>query len=251
MEGGAACAAHFTAMRGRWRTRVSEDVATVEAASPRDAALRRAGKRLLREPALLLSLAYLATSALGLWANFWLYHPFGIPIFEYMQPSDLLVAGLHDPMYLLLVVAGFGFSWTFRWWERWRFANPDRVVRLRRHWWGRMWLPTWRERASRTLIGRALFRAGAVLYLAFTGVFLYTQAKTERMLRGEGQPVSITFADGSAPLATSILIGTTANWVFVYRPDQRRADVIAQQSLRSLAYPVVADTSPAPSPSRR
>src|ERR1700712_5166079 len=90
-----------------------------------DVALQRVGRRMLREPALILSLAYLSTSALGLWANFWLYRPFGIPVFEYMQPSDMLVAGLRDPAYLLLVIGGFALSWVFRWWERWRFTNPE------------------------------------------------------------------------------------------------------------------------------
>lgn len=207
---------------------------------PKDSALLRAGRRALREPALLLSLAYLAMSTLGLWASYWLYRPFGIPIFEYLQPSDILVAGLRDPMYLVLVASGFASSALIRLWERWRFDHPDRVERMRAHWFGRLWAPRWRERVNASVLARALFAIGFVIYLGFSLVFWYTRIEAERILRGEGTPVVITYADGKAATAEpAILIGTTAGWVFVYWRQQRRAEVIAQQSLRSLQYPAI------------
>jgi hypothetical protein len=203
----------------------------------RGGALLRAGRRALREPALLLSLAYIAMSALGLWASYWLYRPFGIPIFQYMQPSDILVAGLRDPAYLLLVAAGFGFFVLVRWWESWRFDHPDRVDRLRRHWFGRLWAPRWRERVNKSEIGRALFGIAFVVYLAFSMVLWYTQRETDGLLRGDGQQVELVYAESGPMVEPAILVGTTANWVFVYWPRQHRAEAIAQQSLRSLIYP--------------
>jgi hypothetical protein len=227
------------------RPRVALAMSTLEASSPRasdarSAILLRASRRALREPAVLLSLAYIAMSALGLWASYWLYRPFGIPIFEYMQPSDILVAGWRDPAYLLLVAAGFALSMLSRWWQSWRFDHPERAERLRGHWLGRMWAPHWRERLNSSPLGRTLFAVAFVVYLAFFLVFAYTRSEAARLVRGEGQRVALVYAGAAEPMAEpAILIGTTAGWVFVYWP-QHRAEAIAQQSLRSLAYPAIA-----------
>jgi hypothetical protein len=54
--------------------------------------------------------------------------------------------------------------------------------------------------------------------------------------------VSLVYAGAQAPVSEpAILVGTTASWVFVYWPQRHGAEAIAQQSLRSLVYPVIAD----------
>jgi hypothetical protein len=211
-------------------------------ADARGSALLRFRQHVLREPGLLLSLAYIAMSALGLWASYWLYRPFGIPIFEYMQTSDILVAGVRDPAYLLLVAMGFALSAASTWWQRWRFDHPERTDRMRAHWFFRLWVPRWRENMSHNPIVRALFGAVFMVYMAFFLVFTYTRGEADRILRGEGQRVTLVYAGSEQPVSEpAILIGTTASWVFVYWPQRHGAEAIAQQSLRSLAYPAVAD----------
>lgn len=210
---------------------------------PRADHLRHLGERVLHEPAVLLSVAYLATSALGLWASYWLYHPFGIPIFEYMQPGDLLIAGLRDPLYLVMVALGLSITWWERWYERYRFENPERLARLRESWWRRIFVvPRWRERlaaGSRTPWRRFL-RVALVPYIALVLIYVYTQVQADHLRAGEGTRITLTWAGDAAPTAAQpLLIGTTAAWVFVYWPDQHRVEAIAQQSLRSLTYPAV------------
>ena len=223
------------------------DSASSDRAESRRVGLARVGRHLLREPALLLSLAYIAVSALGLWASYWLYHPFGIPVFEYMQPSDILVAGLRDPVYLLLVAAGFGVAALARSWGSWRFDHPDRVERMRSHWFSRLWAPRWRERVNRSPAARLLFAVSFVIYLALSLVYMYTQNETARLLRGDGQHVSLVYVGDSQPQAEPVmLIGTTSDWVFVYWPRRRQAEAIAQQSLRSLVYPAVISSAISP-----
>ena len=53
-------------------------------------------RRLRREPSLMVTVAYLFVSFIGLWSNYWFYRGFGLPVLEYMQASDYLVAGLRD-----------------------------------------------------------------------------------------------------------------------------------------------------------
>ena len=203
--------------------------------------LQHIGERVMHEPALLLSVAYLTTSALGLWASYWFYLPFGIPIFEYMQPSDLLVAGLRDPAYLLLVLLGIALIWLQRRYEDYRFGHPERLARLRRHWWARIFVvPRWRERMARNkdTWWRSAVRLVAVPYVALWLVFAYVQWQAQDLAAGRGTVVELAYAgDGEVQPGHPLLLGTTANWVFVYWPARHRAEAIAQQSLRGLAYP--------------
>lgn len=208
---------------------------------------RRLGRRLAHEPALLLSIAYLATSALGLWANYWFYRPFGIPIFDYMQPSDLLIAGLRDPVYLLLVALGSLVIWLKYRYDDFRFASPERLLRLRSHWWARVLIvPRWRESIEQREMPwwRQLLRVLTLPYLALLLVYMYVQSQAQHLAAGQGTPIALSYAGDAAPQADHpLLLGTTAAWVFVYWPQQHRAEAVAQQSLRSLTYPALQDST--------
>jgi hypothetical protein len=210
-------------------------------ASSRYMLWRRVGRKLVHEPALLLSVAYLATSALGLWASYWFYRPFGIPIFDYMQPSDLLIAGLRDPAYLLLVALGSLAIWLKYRYDDFRFASPERLATLRSHWWGRaLVVPRWRQHIEQreTPWWRQLLRLLSLPYLALMLVYIYVQSQAQYVASGKGTPIELTYAGDATPqVGHPLLLGTTAAWVFVYWPDQHRAEAVAQQSLRSLRYP--------------
>ena len=65
----------------------------------------RAWRRLRREPSLMFTTAYVFVSFIGLWANYWFYRAFELPILEYMHGSDYLVAGLRDPAYGVILLA--------------------------------------------------------------------------------------------------------------------------------------------------
>ena len=123
------------------------------------------------------------------------------------------------------------------------FADAQRLARLRAHWWGRVFLvPRWREKMVRHQepLWRRSIRLIALPYVALTLIFLYVQWQARDLIRGAGTPVALSYAgDADVQAGHPLLLGTTAAWVFVYWPEQHRAEVIAQQSLRSLAYPAV------------
>ena len=88
-------------------------------------------------PILFVTLGYIALSFVGLWASYWFYAGFGLPILEYLQASDFLVAGLRDPIYFVVLAGAAAFAWLVNWPERWRIRNPEKSELLRGRWWGR------------------------------------------------------------------------------------------------------------------
>src|SRR4029077_12171863 len=103
----------------------------------------------VRDQTLLLTAPYVATSAIGLWASYCFYQPFGIRVLDYMQPADFLVAALHDPMYFIVVLGGAFLSWRGSRIDAFRETRPNRVEAIRQvTWWGLIVFPRWRDKLS-------------------------------------------------------------------------------------------------------
>jgi len=196
----------------------------------------------LREPTMLLTATYIATSAIGLWASYCFYKPFGIAVLDYMQPADFLVAALHDPMYFLVVLAGAFLSWLGSRIDVFREGQPQRVAEIReRTWWGKLVFPPWRDKLSdRGFTAEYVF---AAFLLGFAALLInyYTAGQSQRALQGHGTRITITYNNHDKPEAKQpILLGTTTAWIFIYWPDEHAAEALPQKSVARIGYVVPA-----------
>jgi hypothetical protein len=66
---------------------------------------------LLREPALAITLGYLFVAMAGIFYNYTFYKRFGIPVLTLSQVGDFLVAGVQQPMAILLALSTFPLVW--------------------------------------------------------------------------------------------------------------------------------------------
>lgn len=196
----------------------------------RDSLVARGLRVLRREPVLFVTLGYLFVSFIGLWANYWFYGRFGIPVLEYMQASDFLVAGVRQPGYALVLAGAVLLALLVSWPERYRRARPDRVAALRQRWWGRV---LFHNPAGRFL--RMAPETGLVFgsfWILIWALFAYVQGQADDVGRGGGHGVRVTLAGGRAPMAGDTrLLGTTAGFVFLYWPSDRRAEAVPVESI--------------------
>ena len=192
---------------------------------------------LKREPVLFLSLAYLFVSFLGLWSSFWFYRRFDVPILDYMQSSDFFVAGLRRPQFALLLAVTLLWLWLSAWPMRW--VERNRVLAeeyKRRYWWGRYVFPD--PQGWQSLGG---IRSDTMLVLAFLGLALYVvytfsliSARDILRDRNRTHRVGVTLSmEGAAPVEASLL-GTTSAFVFLWRGDTRRAQIVPIESIASI-----------------
>lgn len=185
-----------------------------------------------REPVLFVTVAYLFVSFIGLWANYWFYRRFGLPIIEFMQGGDLLVSGLREPAYALVLAAAALFTWLMLWPERWRRRHPARAAELQRRWWGKLVFPgkhplwSWWGMAPETGL------VFGVVWLTMWCVMAYVTHKAQDVRNGGGQPVRITLAGAPAALpGDARLLGTTSGYVFVWWPDAKRAEALVVENV--------------------
>ncbi|MET0889550.1 MAG: hypothetical protein ABWY09_05385 [Stenotrophomonas maltophilia] len=215
--------------------------------------------RLLRqEPALMVSAGYVFLSVLGLWSSYFFYFKFRLSILDYLQVSDFLVAGLRDPAYVLILLLGALLAVLLGWPETLRRRNPAKVARLRaRHWGWRMlfsespWM-NWEFSGLRPLTGMCI---AVVCFMAF-GAALYALSSAEKILEGRGgTSVQVVLGDDAAALpGTAKLLGSSSAFVFLWWPEQRRAEAVPIGSIRRLqsmpvpGKPVAAKGAPLQTP---
>ncbi|WP_460708958.1 hypothetical protein [Lysobacter terrae] len=206
----------------------------------------RAWRRLCREPTLLFTLAYLFVSFIGLWANFWFYRGFGLPILEYMQASDYLVAGLRDPTYALILLVSVALTLAVSGADLYRRTYPQRAAALRERWWGRWVFPEsrwlrWKGVGLTPETGVSVAMCCAMLWATLN----YVQQKGKYIRAGAGHRVQVTMAGDSAPRAgTARLLGSSGAFVFLWWPQSQTAEAVPIESVAKLQ--TVARQAPRP-----
>jgi len=204
---------------------------------PENSLVIRAWRRIRSEPSLLVTTAYLFVSFIGLWANYWFYQDFQLPILEYMQASDYLVAGLRDPAYALVLSVAFALMAILSAPDLYRRRHPERVEPLRQKWWGRVLFPTskwlrWKGLGMTPETGATV----AVCWGMLSFTLAYVQDKGKLIRAGtSGHAVHVTMAGDSAPLPkTARLLGSSSAFVFLWWPQTRVAEAVPIESIAKL-----------------
>lgn len=196
--------------------------------------------RLRREPALAVTAGYLFVCAVGLWSSYWYYRALRIPVLEYYQASDFLVAGLRDPFNFVAVgvavLAGV-VSYSSAWFE---LRQPARVQALRRHWWGRLWFNRyasplrqrrWYDVAPETALVLAVVLGGGSVMAN------HAMERADAWLAGSGKPVRVTLQGAEAPLQGSArLAGVSASHLFLVWPANGRVEALPLESVARMEY---------------
>ncbi|MDC8012120.1 hypothetical protein [Tahibacter soli] len=207
---------------------------------------RTLAARAWRQPALLLSFAYFATSAIGLWSSYWYYRAFGVPVLEFMAVTDFLAAGLRDPAFLFIIVFAVALSWVLGMPERWAARNPERVDALMQRWWWR-WIvaPHWQARV-RDRIGFVTgegWLAVGIVWMSLWILFAYVTGQAKDIIKRDGGRVVAFSADAEVRAglcAKPRLIGTTSLYVFLYCGESRTVEVVPVESVGRLTFALAA-----------
>ncbi len=193
-----------------------------------------------REPVLFVTLGYLFISFTGTWANYWYYAAFGVPVLQYMQASDFIVAGLRDPRHLLILFGVLLGSWLSTWPELVRKYDAARAARLRQRWWGRLLMFDSRWTRWPGVSPESGLVLGFVA-LAVLALYAHVQDQAAGVRAGGGPAVRVTLAGAASPLAGDIrLLGTSSAFVFLWWPREQRAEVVPIDAVGRIASAVAA-----------
>lgn len=224
---------------------VTVDASPAPAAGAGDYANRlRWGPRLLgrfaSEPALAITCCYLFVGAVGLFSSYWYYRALGIPVLEYYQASDFLVAGLRDGFNFLALLAMLAvgvLAYSSAWYE---LHNPDRVARLRARWWGRLWFNRyasphrrrrWHDLSPEAALLLGMLLGGGAMMMG------HARERADALRAGAGQALRISLQGDSRPLqGEARLAGTSSSHVFLYWPANGRAEALPVEAVARIEH---------------
>ncbi len=189
----------------------------------------------LREnPGLLLSVVYLALSAVGLLYQFLFFRRFKLNVLEFSDAADFLMVVVREPLTVAMASLGLLFYWVYMWsslqaagwffrrWPRWR-KDPAKVA-------------TAREKARKMApSAQVMF----ILTYAVLFTMLYSTRQADRAREGAFPRVTVQFkADAVAQAAPfeATLLGTTSRFVFLYRAETKRAEALPFDAIAQLSW---------------
>ena len=175
--------------------------------------------RVFREhPALLVSAMYVTASVIGMFYSWSYLRHFSINVFNYAQLSDFLLASLKEPFTWVLVVVAIVAVLLDN-------ASSRRAERRNLSRWFR-WYGSPRYR---------FFNNFAAVLMVLMFLFAHASSQARDTKAGEAKLVDVTFADGDAA-QTSILLGTTGQFIFLYDADAERVDIHPIESIHSISF---------------
>lgn len=204
-----------------------------------------------REPALALTAAYLLVSLAGIFYNYTFFERgFGIPVLTLSQIGDFLVAGLQQPIALVLMLSTFVVCWLFDWINtRSRRRAWARIVRLRALS-RRSWLQSLRLRVKEwhydaVWLTQLLYLVVVVVY-GWMFVGIYADHRAQAVRHGDVARVAVRMVGEGADLPATDArgwgyLGAVSNYVFVYDPASKRALVLPVNAIARIVPAVRAE----------
>ncbi len=187
---------------------------------------------LLREPALAITLGYLFVALAGIFYNYTFYHRFGIPVLTLSQVGDFLVAGIQQPMAILLAISTAPIIWLADWFNlnrrKRRVARREKLLASGRNSsWVRLRL--WTLQSPPRWFTALAF---AVLFFMYGWLFVqaYADSRATAVESGEAEMVNVWLAGSAEPLRSQskgwTYLGAVSNYIFVYDHDAQRAEIL-------------------------
>lgn len=177
--------------------------------------------RFLRDqPALVVSVIYVFASMIGMVFSWDYLRQFGLNVFDFAQVSDFLIASLKEPFTWFLVAIAIGlvaFDNAMS-----RKIEKKGVSRL------------WRWYGSSRYRSLNYLTAILIVLLFLHG---YAVLKAQKTMAGEAREVDVTLA-GATASTTTLLLGTTGQFLFLYNAETRQVTVHPHENVESIVFTV-------------
>ena len=185
-------------------------------------------------PGLVLTGAYVLASLIGIAYTFAFFRRFRINVLDFTEVTDFLVVVIREPATIALALSSVPLYWLYL-----RTTVPW-MNRLRKRW-PRLAGDPAKFQERLVMARRIAPYTQAAFIVVYAGLFLLLLSawQASRVRAGNYPKVTVelkaeTGISGQAITAT--LLGTTSRFLFVYRPETRRAEAIPFDAIARLSW---------------
>ena len=197
---------------------------------PHPQKLRTLGKsvaaRLAREhPTLVLTLAYLGLTFVGMIHDLWFYFYFRVNILDFSETSDFLLAAIRNPLVIILSMLPIVIL---------LFLQRMRETAAKKSAWYSRHQKKYVNSRWNSVSIRLFVYGWFVLVYAIVFTQVYAERGANRIKAGKGKRVSVLRTDGIMPDEQPILLGTTGKFILLYFPSRKATEIIPVESTVAL-----------------
>ncbi len=179
---------------------------------------------------LMVSAGYLLLTAVGITYDYLFFELFHIPILNFSQPSDFLLAGFRQPVLFILFVFSIVAVWRIvvkdrKWRER---SSKYRHLAVRME--EKAWFSTW-----------ILYPLVACAYF-FSTTAMYAKYTASEILMGRGKQITVELNANYTDTAhkdhdtVTLLLGSNTSFVFLYSPKEGQVKVLPIASIARITF---------------
>ncbi len=180
---------------------------------------------LQHHPGLFVTIGYLFLTAIGIIYDVLFFDIFHVPILNFSQPSDFVLAGFRQPVLFVLFFVSVLMVWRIILKDRkWR-AKSVKYRKAMERVETKMWFSTW-----------LIYPAFVCTYF-FCTTEVFAKYNASNLMLGKGRAISIelnaTLTDPNPKLkeVTSLLLGSNSSYIFLFSPKDGRVRIIPIQSI--------------------
>jgi hypothetical protein len=191
-------------------------------------------KWLKDNPGLVLTGSYVLASLIGMAYVFQFYRRFRINVLEFTEVTDFLVVVIREPATIALALSSIPLYWIYM-----RTSMPW-MNRLRKRWPRLAGDPA--KHPERLVMARRIApytQAAFIVVYAALFLLLFSAWQASRVRAGNYPKVTVELKAEtgiSGQPITATLLGTTARFLFIYRPETRRAEAIPFDAIARLSW---------------
>lgn len=186
-----------------------------------------------RHPAFVLTVVYLAVSAVGLAFSWAFFRRFDVNYFVFADVTDFLLAAVREPFSIVAGASGvllMAALYRYAHWEsRVLGARPKRGRLLDLYY-----------RMNRWALDSAWLSVFVVITYMVLLVVLYADWRAGVIQQGGGAPVAVSIGEAE-PVGLSLL-GSSARYLFLYDPEAQRTLIVPDESVTTLSV-ILSDPS--------
>jgi len=192
------------------------------------ARLRSLGELAARHEGLTFALAYLVVAAIGFFHLTWFFWILRVPILEFADLSDFLLAPLRDPFVVLMSLLPLPLIYGFMRLDAWMYRT----------------IPSMKAKAAdpehvrkRDAMARVSYPLALVIWIVVFNMY-YGNWKAWRVIEGHSKQVEAAWVNGESiaalPDTTVALLPSTTRHMFFYRPRTRETVIVPHDQVKAV-----------------
>ncbi|TQV72997.1 hypothetical protein FLL45_16170 [Aliikangiella marina] len=183
-------------------------------------------------PGLALIASYFFLTLIGVTYYYYYYDAFDVPILKLVDFSDIIIAGIREPMIIVMFLVTLALTGCYDWMFRTSARLHKRLERQKKTVWNKArYYLLYMPKSNITVYGFITF---FLIYVLLFMIQILADHRVENIKQESTNTMLLQVGDNPDSRSV-VLLGSTTNYLIFYDPGLKRAEVINVENINALS----------------